>query len=195
MHYVKGDVFSMRVNLRIKKFGYTVFMMLAETQTLEGITSLLPNGKHNPLFDIEKRNPQQPEKEFLEQVINALSESQTKYWLPDIFLVSDNEGSYRAWCFAEVNFTDYLRMQLDLLDAGILDYNFFWWTVKQGKATLRLSEKKNRPLQQTVNVLKSYSVPIPEIGSRERVIYDTGIKKRGLTIFLGENGKIIFGDN
>jgi hypothetical protein len=39
------------------------------------------------------------------------------------------------------------------------------------------------------SVLESYSVPIPE--SCEKVIYDTGIEKRGLTVFLGEGGKII----
>jgi len=65
--------------------------------------------------------------------------------------------------------------------------------VKQGKATLRVSNKKNRPSQEIVSVLYSYSVPIPE--TVEKVIYDTGVQKRGLTVFLGEKGKVIFGDN
>jgi hypothetical protein len=80
-------------------------------------------------------------------------------------------------------------MQLDLLDMGLLDYNFFWWTVKQGKATLRVNNKVGRAKQETVSVLKSYSVPFPK--SVEKVVYDTGIEKRGLTVFLGEGGKII----
>jgi len=86
-------------------------------------------------------------------------------------------------------------MQLDLVDAGILDYNFFWHTVRQSKGTSRLSRKRDRPLQDVVSVLRSYSVPIPDLGSRERVIYDTGIEKRGLTVFLGEKGKVILGDD
>ena len=40
-------------------------------------------------------------------------------------------------------------------------------------------------------VLESYSVPIPV--QFEKVIYDTGIQKRGLTVFLGERGRIIHG--
>jgi len=161
--------------------------MLSRTQTLEGVTSLLPNGKHIPLFDIEGKNCS------LERAKSGLSKLQDCYGLPDIFLTSDKQGSYRAWCFAEADFVDYLRMQLDLIDAGVLDYNFFYWTVFQGKSTLRTSSKKNRPPQEVVSVLQSYSVPIPE--SVEKVVYDTGIQKRGISILLGENGKIILGDN
>lgn len=175
----------MRFNLRIKKFGYTFFMMISKTQTLEGVTSLLPNGLHTPFFDIENCSQIKAE--------NILRILQSKYHLPDIFLTSDIERSFRAWCFAQVKYTDYLRMMLDLLDAGILDYNFFWWTVKQGKATLRISNKMNRPSQKLVSVLKSYSVPISETAYPERVIYDTGVQKRGLTVFLGEGGKVKHG--
>jgi hypothetical protein len=177
----------LRFNLRIKKFGHTLFIMLSETQTLEGITSQVmgKEGKHYPFFDIENCRKIQAE--------IGLGKVQVSYGLPDIFLTSDKEASYRGWCFAEVNFTDYLRMQLDLLDDGLLDYNFFYWTVFQGKSTLRTSCKSKRPLQKVVSVLKSYSVPIPK--TVEKVLYDTGIQKRGISILLGENGKIIFGDN
>ena len=178
----------MRVNFRIKKrIGnreFTLFVMFSETQTLEGITSLLPNGKHNPFFDIEKC--------MLEEAEVGLGRIQVSYSLPDIFITSDAERSFRAWCFLQVRFIDYLRMQLDLIDAGLLDYNFFWWTVQQSKATLRTGQKKDRPKQELVSVLKSYLVPIREFP--EMVVYDTGLEKRGLTVFLGEKGRIICGD-
>jgi hypothetical protein len=173
----------MRANFRIKLFNITLFFMLSRTQTLEGVTSLLPNGLHTPFFDIENCSQSKAE--------NILRILQLKYHLPDIFLISDIERSFRAWCFAQVKYSDYLRMMLDLLDAGILDYNFFWWTVKQSKATLRVSNKENRPPQKIVSVLKSYTVPIPE--TVEKIVYDTGVQKRGLTVFLGEGGKIIHG--
>lgn len=177
----------MRVNFRLKiKIGnrsITVFFMLSETQTLEGVTSLLENKLHMPFFDIENCS--------LNEAENTLSELQFKYRLSDIFITSDKDRSYRAWCFCQVKYTDYLRMMLDLIDAGLLDYNFFSWTVKQSKATLRVSNKANRPKQEIVSVLDSYSAPIPK--SVEKVIYDTGIEKRGLTVFLGEGGKIIHG--
>ena len=174
----------MRFNLRTKIAGITFFFMLSHTQTCEGVTSLQRDGTHTPFFDIENCS--------LDKAENTLMELQLKYRLPDIFITSDKERSYRAWCYSHVKYTDFLRMQLDLLDAGILDYNFYWWTTKQSKATLRLSNKRNRPPQKIVSVLNSYSVPIPE--KCEKVIYETGIQKRGLTVFLGEGGKIIKGD-
>jgi len=63
--------------------------------------------------------------------------------------------------------------------------------VSRSKATLRISNKKNREPQKIVSVLESYFVPIPK--SCQYVIYDTGIQKRGLTVLLGEGGKIIHG--
>jgi hypothetical protein len=182
----KIGVFSMRLNYRIRKFGYTLFIMLSETQTLEGITSRVigKEGKHYPFFDIENCGQIQAE--------IGLGKIQVSYGLPDIFITSDKKRSFRAYCYAQVKFTDFLRMQLDLLDAGLLDYNFFYWTVFQGKSTLRTS-CKNRPPQEVVSVLKSYSVPIPK--TIEKVVYDTGIQKRGISILLGENGKIISGDD
>jgi hypothetical protein len=66
-----------------------------------------------------------------------------------------------------------------------MDWNFFWWTVARGKATLRTGNKKDRPPQKIVSVLESYPVPIPE--TWERVIYDTGMEKRGKNIFLEGN--------
>lgn len=178
----------MRFNFRIKKKignrDFTIFIMVSETQTLEGITSLLPNGKHYPLFDIEGC--------ILEKAENGLMKVQISYGLSDIFITSDYDKSFRAWCFSEVKFTDYLRMMLDLLDMGLLDYNFFWWTVNKSKATLRTSQKKDRKKQELVSVLKSYSVLIPE-EVENNVVYDTGIDKRGLTVFLGEKGRVIHG--
>ena len=171
----------MRFNFRPKICGITFFFMVSHTQTCKGVTSRQEDGTHTPFFDIENCS--------LDKAENTLMELQSKYHLSDIFITSDKEMSYRSWCYSRVKYTDFLRMQLDLLDAGILDYNFFWWTVKQSKATLRVSNKKNRPSQRIVSVLNSFSVPIPE--KCEKVIYDTGIEKRGLTVFLGKGGKII----
>jgi hypothetical protein len=156
-------------------------MMLSETQTLEGITSLQKDGKHIVMFDLENCS--------LEQAKETLRIVQRKYGLSDIFIVSDKDRSFRAWCYSKVDFKTYLKI---LLDVDYLDYNFFYWTVQKSKATLRTNNKKNRQPQKIVSVLQSYPVSIPE--SCEKVIYDTGVQKRGLTVFLGEGGKIVFGD-
>jgi hypothetical protein len=165
--------------------------MVAETQSLEGITSKVigREGYHYPFFDIERLK----ETLLLEEVERELGKIQVSYGAPDFYIESDKAGSYRSLCFGEVRFTDYVRMQLDLLDAGILDYNFFWWTVNKGEGTLRVNNKQNRPKQELVSTLHSYSVPFPE--KVKRACYDTGIDKRGLTIFLGEKGRVLRGDN
>ena len=170
----------MRFNLRIKKFNHTVFLMISESQTLEGVTSLQSDGKHIVLWDLENCS--------LKQAEITLSKVQKKYCLSHIFIVSDKGRSFRAWCFSKVDFRTYLQI---LLVTDYLDWNFFYWTVKRGKATLRTTNKKNREPQKIVSVLESYPIPIPE--TWEKVVYDTGIEKRGLTVFLGERGKIIHG--
>ncbi len=161
--------------------------MLAETQTCEGLMSRIPESDnlHYPLFDLDNCTKYEAK--------IGLGIIQKKHNLPDIILLSDKNLSIRALCFAQVKFTDYLKMQLELLDMGLLDYNFFWWTVKQSSATIRYGNKVNRPQQQIVDVLYSYHVPIP---AKVRIAtYDTGVQKRGLTVFLGEDGKIVSGDS
>jgi hypothetical protein len=96
--------------------------MLSHTQSLEGVTSLQDDGLNTPFFDIEKCS--------LDECVSALRELQIKYTLSDIFVTSDRDRSFRVWCFCHVSFIRYLVMQLELLAKGLLDYNFFWWTVK-----------------------------------------------------------------
>jgi hypothetical protein len=162
-----------RFNFRVKIGIYTFFGMISETQTLEGVTSLQPDSTHIIMFDsIDNCNLKSLEKKWLE--------IQQKYNLSDVFILSDKEGSYRIWCFTKVKFNVLLQI---LLDAYVfLDWNFFYWTVSRGKATLRTSNKVCREQQKTVSVLESYSVPIPEI--MQHVIYDTGIEKTGLNLIL-----------
>ncbi len=165
--------------------------MFSESQTLEGITSQVTGreGYHYPLFDIERIRETLP----LEEVEYELGKIQVSYGLPNIYLMSDKKDSFRGWCFGEVKLTDYLRMQLDLLDSKLLDWNFFYWSVNKGEATLRANSKRNRPKQELVSTLYSYHVPIPN--KFNGAFYDTGVEKRGLTVFLGEKARVLRGNN
>jgi hypothetical protein len=163
----------MRLNFRVKIVNITFFAMVAKTQRLEGVSSLQKDGKHIVMFDLENCSLVQAEK--------TLRRIQRKYHLSDIFIVSDVEKSYRAWCYSKVGFVTFLKI---LLDVKFLDWNFFYWTVKRGKATLRTSTKKGRQPQRVVSILKSYYAPIPN--SCEKVVYDTGLMKRGFTVLLGD---------
>jgi hypothetical protein len=76
----------------------------------------------------------------LEQIKRTLREIQSIYNLSDIFIVTDNDKTYRAWCFSKIDFGVYLHILVDCLP--ILDYNVFYYTIKRRKATLRISSKK-----------------------------------------------------
>jgi hypothetical protein len=162
----------MRFNFRAKIGNITFFFMVAKTQTLEGVTSLQPDGKHIAMWDLENCT--------LEQAEDTLRKAQIKYWLSHIYVVSDVEGSYRAWCFSKV---DYETLRSILRDTNYLDPMFFEYTERRKKATLRTSNKKGRIPQTLVSVLESYPAPISE--TWEKVTYDTGLVKKGRSILLG----------
>jgi hypothetical protein len=150
--------------------------MIAKTQTLEGVTSLQSDGNHIIMWDLENCNLKQAEK--------TLTEIQKKYCLSHIYIASDNQNSYRAWCFSKIDFNTFLKILVESL--SILDYNFFYYTVKRRKATLRTGSKKGRPAQKVVSVLESYCYPIPiEESIVEKVVYDTGLQKRGISLLIG----------
>jgi len=164
----------LRVNFLAKLGRLTIFFMISLTQTLEGVTSKVGEDEHLIFWDLEKCS--------LEQAVETLSKVQLRYRLGDIFVTSDAEGSYRAWCFSRRSWREYLRI---LLETEHVDYNFFYWTVRRGAATLRTSNKAGRPSQKVIAFLQGYEeTEIPE--SMVRVIYDTGIKKRGVMVKIGQ---------
>lgn len=165
----------MRFNFRLKIRNLTFFAMVAKTQTLEGVTSLQKNGKHFPMWDIEGCT--------LKEAEITLLNVQRKYCLSDIFITSDKEKSYRAWCFYPVDFKTFLKI---LLDTDHIDHNYFDYTVKRERATLRTGNKKGRNPQEIVSVLKSYPQNIP-VGKSiiQKVVYDTGIEKKGISLLIG----------
>lgn len=163
----------MRLNFRVKLGRFTVFFMVSHTQTLEGVTSKVGEDEHIVLWDLEGCS--------LAQAKETLSQVQFLHGLGDIFVVSDCEGSYRAWCFSHKPWKEYLRI---LLETEFVDYNFFYWTVRRGSATLRTSSKAGRPPQRVVAFLKGYEeTEVPEM--LVRVVYDTGLEKKGVVVQVG----------
>jgi hypothetical protein len=156
-----------RLNFLFKIGNLTVFFMVSASQTLEGITSKVGEDQHLILWDLEGCT--------LRQATETLADVQFKHRLGDIYVVSDAEGSFRAFCFSRRSWKEYLVI---LLETKHLDYNFFYWTVRRGSATLRTSNKLGRPPQQVVAFLRGYEeTQIP--AKMVRVLYDTGIQKRG----------------
>ncbi len=169
-----------RFNFRITTNRFTFFTMFARSQKLEGITSQVfnenckPTGKHYPFFDLEGTS--------LENIKSVLKKIQQKYGLSSIYITSDNNKTFRAWCFSIVTFETYLKILIDC--NSIVDYGFLHYTFKRKEATLRLSRKEGRPFQKVVAVLESFSVPFPSKLMRH-IVYVTGCEKQGSTINLG----------
>jgi len=163
----------MRFNYRMKIGNFTLFFMLSHTQTLEGVTSRINKNEHLIFWDLEGCN--------LDQAEEILASVQYAHRLGDIFITSDAEQSFRGWCFSVRSWREYLII---LLETDYLDYNFFYWTVRRGSATLRINNKAGRQPQKVVAYLKGYEeTEIPE--KMVHVTYDTGLEKRGMVISLG----------
>jgi len=165
----------LRMQTRICFGNFTFYVMVAHTQRLRGVVSTVDPDKHLHVlfFDIEGCS--------LEECEHQLRALQTKYDLSDIYILSDHEKSFHAYCFTVVPFKRYLHILCDPVLKNI-DYSFIHWTVVRGEATLRTSKKKDRPRQQVVSVLYSYPVPIPE--HLRELDYDTGIEKRGTSLTI-----------
>ena len=174
----------MRINLRAKIHGYTFFIMLAKTQSLSGITSKVVGDefkRHYVFWDLEQCT--------LGQAKLALKYVQEQYDLGTIFVTSDFPHSFRAWCFSKVAFLTLIRI---LIDTAFVDYNFIYWTMQKGKATLRLSPKQNRPEQKLVAVFsRDYEEEWQNLEEKrkremflpnqfEQVNYETGYDKIGI---------------
>jgi len=155
--------------------------MISHTQTLEGITSRIPDDpkeRHIILWDLEKKDGSLE----LDEVLNVLAVVQFEFKLGDIFIVSDRKGSFRAFCFSRRTFLEYVHILIHTFP--LVDFGFFIWTVRRVAGTLRLSQKEGRPPQKVVAFLKGYE----ETGFPEKlvhVIYDTGVEKRGRVVNLG----------
>jgi hypothetical protein len=169
----------MRWNLRIFLRPWTFFAMLSKTQTLQGLTSKVVNEPeekhlHYILWDLDKGT--------LAEVEQKLGEAQRDFKLGDIYVFSDAEGSYRAFCWSKRPWITYLHILIHSFP--LLDYGFWVWTVRRGLATLRTSDKVGRPHQECVKVLEGFEPTVfPEKVCY--VQYDTGIEKQGRLIELG----------
>lgn len=177
-----ANINKKRFNFRITTSHFTFFSMLTRSQKIEGITSQVfdsngkPTGNHYPFWDCDIAD--------LDKVKKNLKRVQSKYSLSNIYVSSDKKGSFRAWCFSIVDFPTFLKILIDSLD--IIDYGFFYYTVRRKEATLRLSRKENRPFQKCIDVIESYRVSFPS-GIMKEVVYVTGCEKKGTTVNLGVN--------
>jgi len=149
-------------------FGNHIFaVLLMKIQQVEGIANRVigEKDKYYIFWDIEGYN--------LEQVIEALSDVQYRHGLADVFITSDKEDSFRAWCFSKRSFNEYMII---LHETKYVDYAFIKWTVIRHKSVLRTSQKLGRPQQNVVSFLSGYEpYELPSRFTFES--YETGLEK------------------
>jgi hypothetical protein len=149
-------------------FGnYHLSILLMKIQQVKGIANRVIGEKdrYYIFWDIEGYS--------LAQVIEKLSNVQYKHLLADIFITSDKENSFRAWCFSKRSFNEYMTI---LYETEYVDPAFIKWTVIRHKSVLRTSQKLGRPKQDVVAVLKGYEpCELPREITLE--FYETGLEK------------------
>ncbi len=165
---------KLRLHIRLRFGNYTFTALLIKTQWLKGLMSKVqkPN-KQNLTYifwDLEGCTEQEAK--------DALSIVQLTYKLGNIVLYSDKPKSYRAMCFSIRSFREYLRI---LLDTSFVCYNFFYWTVRRGCATIRISNKLDRTPQKIIALLEGYELTQPP-ENIQMAIYETGAVKTGRVI-------------
>jgi len=162
-----------RLNLRLKFGKITFFGMISKTQTLKGIGSLVNKKEHLHyiFWDLENCTKEEAEQ--------TLTEVQKEFKLGIIFITSDKEKSYRAFCFSIRKWLEYLHI---LLHTKYVDYGFWIWTIRRGEATLRISRKLNRGIYEILTVLENGYEETNLYPKIRRIIYDTGMQKKGKLI-------------
>jgi len=125
----------LKYTIRYKWWKILIYGFITTTQRCKGITSKTDRENyHYVLWDFDN-TPLYNVKEQLEMIC-------MKYNLIGAVIFSDKENSYRAFSETVVDYKTLLKI---ILETEYVDRMFFKWTVKRGYATIRISNKKNRP--------------------------------------------------
>ena len=107
---------------------------LKRVQTLAGLNSILPSGKHLTLFDIDDMDSEAMEA--------SLRSTQDFYLLPDITVFgSGTENHWLAFCRTE---RPQLKVAEYLMNTVGIDLAFVGIGLARGRWTIRLSEKNGK---------------------------------------------------
>lgn len=133
----------MKIQFR-KQIGNILFYgFITKTQKATGITSKTDRENyHYILWDFDNVE--------YHNMISALEKVMIKYNINGLVVMSDKVNSYRAFSSDIVDYKTLLKI---ILDTDGVDRMFFKWTVKRGYATIRISDKKNRPENLIIGML------------------------------------------
>lgn len=122
---------------RVRIGSLRVGLSIARVTNVEGVNSLLDNGKHVLMWDFDNTT--------LPEVNHALYRVQLRYKLSSIFIFETKpETNYIAYCFTALPFLE--ACSIISATHGVDNY-FFRFGVYRGKFTLRVSPKNDRHIK------------------------------------------------
>lgn len=125
------------MNLRFDKCGIKFHIGINRTARVKGVNSKLADGKHFLMWDIDGVPKG--------KLVPALYKIQVRFALPKIYVLDTGiEGYYHAYCFKRFAWADVLHI---LASTEYLDKIYLSIGVLRGYWTLRISDKRNRPIQ------------------------------------------------
>jgi len=149
-------------------------MMFARVQIVSGISSRYSEdyNQHRILWDLDECT--------LNQACDSLMKVQEWYNLGNIEIISDKEGSYGAVCNSIVSFKELLHI---LIDTELIDPLFVRYALERHEATLRLTDKVNRPIhRETICRLCRKSDRLYDETEYYTITYETGYTRKGIRV-------------
>lgn len=173
-----------RIEIRKRFLNRVLYMMFARVQLVVGISSRYSEdfNQHRILWDLDECT--------LNDACDSLMKIQEWYNLGNIEIISDKEGSYGAVCNSIVSFKELLHI---LIDTELIDPLFVRYALERHEATLRLSDKANRPIHRET-ICKLYRKSDRPYDESEYYIipYETGYIRKGIRVgnFKNDQRKI-----
>ena len=162
----------MKITLRRKIGNLLIYGFITRTQSVTGLISKIPNGldQHYPLWDFDNSN--------LDEVMESLETAKNDFMLNNIYIMSDKEGSYRAFSLTPVDFRTLLGI---IIFTKGTDFQFFNWTVKRGYATIRMTEKIGRRDNKIITCIGNATEKL-DLNKIQFVDYSTDLDGRKIKI-------------
>lgn len=149
MHDRNFDVIINEVKMKIDLLNYRFSFSLNKTEIRQGACSQKYDSEdeHCLLVDCDNIT--------FKQFSYRMRKIQTKYILPDVFILQSSENSFHAYCFCSRTFREIIHI---LTDIPAIDMMYVKLGIIRGYYTLRFSDRNNDKMQ-LVKILKS---PYPD---------------------------------
>lgn len=125
------------VYLKFSMFGRRIAFYMRKVQSVKGVNSDLPDGKHIPMLDVDDRT--------LRQVENEAARVQDRFGLGPAHIFSTGRpGGWHVYFLSRVDWKEAMRIAVDFDGT---DTAHLVWSLRRGHFTLRFGRKSGRPVE------------------------------------------------